>query len=98
MGPRPEELEREIAFARDQLRRDVDELVARVSPRAVAQRQADRVASEAQRISAQAVATVVPLLRNGRDQVLSRPALLGIGAGLTVLSLATVLWRVRARH
>ncbi|GAA3382226.1 DUF3618 domain-containing protein [Cryptosporangium minutisporangium] len=98
MGPRPEELERDIAFAREQLRRDVDELVARVRPRAVAQRQVDRVASEAKRVSAEAVAAVAPLLRNGRDQALSRPAVLGIGAGLTVLTLATVLWRIRARH
>ncbi|MFI5954732.1 DUF3618 domain-containing protein [Cryptosporangium sp. NPDC051539] len=97
MGPRPEELERNIAFAREQLRRDVDELVARVTPRAVAQRSAQRVTQRAQEASAQAAAKVAPMLRNGRDQLLSRPALVGLGAGLTVLTLA-VLWRVRSRH
>lgn len=98
MGPRPEELERDIAFAREQLRRDVDELVERVRPRAVAARQADKLAQRAERLSSQAAAAVAPLLRNGRDQVLSRPALLGVGAGLTVLTLATVVWRVRGRR
>lgn len=98
MGPGPEELERDIAFAREQLRRDVDELVERVRPRAVAARQADKLAQRAQRLSSQAAVAVAPLLRNGRDQVLSRPALLGVGAGLTVLTLATVVWRVRGRR
>jgi hypothetical protein len=97
VGPRPEDLERDIAFAREQLRRDVDELVSRVRPRAVAQRQAEKLASRASQLSAQAVAAVGPVWRNGRDQVLSRPALLGLGAGLTVLTFATVVWRVRAR-
>jgi len=98
VGSRPEDLERDIAFAREQLRRDVDELVERVRPRAVAQRQADRVAQRAQHVCARAVPNVLPLVRTGRDQVLSRPALLGVGAGLTVLTLATVVWRVRARR
>jgi hypothetical protein len=98
VGPRPEELERDIAFAREQLRRDVDELVERVRPRAVAARQADKLTQRAQRLSSQAVAAVVPRLRNGRDQVLSRPAVVGVGAALTVLTLATVVWRVRARR
>ncbi|TQS39923.1 DUF3618 domain-containing protein [Cryptosporangium phraense] len=93
MGPQPEELERNIAFAREQLRRDVDELVARVTPRAVAARSAQKATQRVHEASAK----VGPLLRNGRDQLLSRPALLGVGAGLTVLTLA-VLWRVRSRH
>ncbi|GAA0260335.1 DUF3618 domain-containing protein [Cryptosporangium japonicum] len=94
MGPRPEDLERDIAFAREQLRRDVDELVGRVRPQAVVARQKQQLTERAQG----ALASVGPLLRNGRDQVLSRPALLGVGAGLTVLTLVTVVWRVRTRR
>lgn len=94
MGPRPEELEQDLTFARDQLRRDVDRLLARVSPGTVAHRQTDRMAQRAQ----QASRAFLPLVRTGRDQVLSRPALLVAGLGLAALSLATVVWRVRSRH
>lgn len=85
MGPRPEELDRDIVLARDQLRRDVDELVARVSPRAVAHRQAEQLQRQAGRT-----------LRIARDEVLSRPMVLVGGTGLVVLSLATFLWRKRS--
>ena len=85
MGPRPEELDGDIVLARDQLRRDVDELVARVSPRAVARRQAEQFQRRAGRT-----------LRIARDEVLSRPLVLVGGTGLVVLSLATLLWRRRA--
>lgn len=98
MGPRPEDLERDIAFAREQLRRDVDELANRVRPRAVAARQAEKFSQRTQHLSAQVAAAVPPALRNGRDQLLSRPAALGVGLGLTLLTLATVVWRVRSRR
>ena len=87
MGPRPEDLERDIALARDQLRRDVEELVARVSPRAVAQHQTEQLQRRAGRT-----------LRIARDEALSRPLMLITGAGIVALSLATVVWRVRARR
>jgi len=74
-------------LARDQLRRDVDELVSRVSPRAVAHRQTRGFQRRAGRT-----------LRIARDEVLSRPLVLVGGTGLVVLSLATLVWRVRARR
>jgi hypothetical protein len=89
VGSGPEELEQEILLARDQLRRDVEELVARVSPRAVAHRQVEGLQHRAGR--------VVPNLRIARDEVLSRPAVLVAGAAVLALSLVTVVWRARRR-
>jgi hypothetical protein len=87
VAPRPEELERDIVLARDQLRRDVDELMSRVSPRNVAQRQSEQLRQRAGRT-----------LRIARDEVLSRPLVLVGGSGLLVVSLATLIWRTRSRR
>lgn len=77
MAAQPEELERRIAEPRERLRRDVDELVERVSPSAVAHRQ---------------VARVRPAVDAARERLTPTPVRVGIGAGVaaTVAALVAV--------
>ncbi|HEV2086931.1 MAG TPA: DUF3618 domain-containing protein [Cryptosporangiaceae bacterium] len=79
MASQPDELEREILLSRARLRRDVDDLVARVSPTAIAHRQVNRLRPAAERARAQL----------GRT-----PVLTGIGVGVaTALTAGAVLVR-----
>ncbi len=83
MAAQPDELEREILVSRARLRRDVDDLVARVSPTAIAHRQVDRLRPAAER---------------ARHQLARTPVLAGIGVGVaTAVTAGAVLLR-RARR
>ena len=76
MASEPKQLEQEIALTREQLRKDVDALVDRVSPTRVAQRQVDRIR---------------PTFDQARDEITRRPVAVGVATAIAVTVLAAIV-------
>jgi hypothetical protein len=92
----PEEVNQQIEFTRLQLRRDVDALVERVSPKAVAHRNIDRAQELVHQSVGRRVSAVAPVARSVREQVVRRPAVTGVVAGAVVVA-GVVAAMVRSR-